>query len=145
MKHPITLISVLVVLVATVPVAVHLVHENTPEAKAPVADGTDPQDRRVLEEVLECPEELDGEIYSGTSPKNTSASPMVATSSGNSPEEYGEAPVPTEGKKPYYWADFASLRKESIRNPDSVQNRAIYRDLDKMHRQQLESNSKPSK
>jgi hypothetical protein len=142
MKRIVVLVFGLVVLMA----AVLLVHERPPEVETPVADGMGSQDRRVLEKVFECPEELDGEVYPGSPPpQNASTSPVVAKPSGNAPGERGEDPVPTEGKKPYYWADFASLRKEGIRNPDSGQNRAIYRELDQMHRKRLEQNSAPSK
>ena len=84
-----------------------------------------PEDQSLLDSVLESPERLDGLAVdeSPVEPLAVAPRPQLL-SEVERPEVARAEREPVAAESLYFWKDYASLRKDAIRDPDSEENRA---------------------
>ncbi len=93
---------------------------------SPSAQSPKPKVQSLFDSVLESPEVLDGLAVDGVPVESVAVAPRPELLS----EVERTVSVPTKEREPvaaqslYFWSDYASLRKDAIRNPDSAENRA---------------------
>ena len=100
---------------------------------APVTDAW--ADQQLLETALKSPESLDEPVSDSNGSKGPEFTPAASSIESvpqpQLPASVETLPVPEPLNEPvnaeslYFWKDYASLRKDAVRNPDSEENGAI--------------------
>ena len=90
-------------------------------------------EQEFLDAVLESPERMDGAVAASAEPGGEVTEMLVCTLPTGKERrllsDIEKPPAPRPLKEPvsaeslYFWNDYASLRKDAIRNPDSEENR----------------------
>jgi len=117
--------------------------QKVPEGRMPGSENLPEKDRLMADRVFSAPETLDAD--SAASVSNTGAVEAVSHTQPMSeilpvqPPEEGLRD--TETNPPYFHNDFASLRTDAVRNPDSPENRATVNALMLKRQQRLAKES----
>lgn len=110
-----------------------------PVASVPVSEQMAPEDRSVLSSVYHSPEVLDSSV---TQPGVEIAAPVsIAMRDRTMPPventQYDESSLSYSGEAPAFWNDFASIRTDEVRNPDSELNQQKVISIMKMRQRRL--------
>lgn len=103
-------------------------------AASAVATQRPAAEQALVDAVLESPERLDAPVVESAKPVREEPVPLICMLPTGKERhllsDIEKPPSPQRLKEPvaaeslYFWKDYASLRKDAIRNPDSPENRA---------------------